>query len=67
MALKKLILLFAITTVLFSCETESFKDDILVEEENPIEDNNTGDNEKPPITENGTNVIDMYNDPNNGL
>lgn len=66
MAIKKLILLFAITIVLFSCETESFKDDVLVEVQNPTADNNT-ENDGKPVTENETEIIDVYNEPNNGL
>lgn len=65
MALKKLTLLLAITIVLFSCETESFKEDVLVEVENPTIDNNNNDGK--PATENETDVIDLYNEPNNGL
>ena len=64
MALKKLTLLIVIATVLFSCETESFKDDVLVEVENPTVDNTT-ENDGKPVTE--TEVIDVYNEPNNGL
>lgn len=66
MAFKKLTLLIVIATVLFSCETESFKDDVLVEVENPTVDNTT-ENDGKPVTERETEVIDVYNEPNNGL
>ena len=49
MTLKKLTLLIVIATALFSCEKESYNDEVLVEVENPTVEETTEDEVTPNV------------------